>query len=113
MKQLTASLPPSLPVQLPCCCCRELGRLLRVNVMGYDYTGYGVCSGQPSIAATCCDISALLQSLEADHGVKRHTVVLYGQSVGSGPTVSCLVSRCIRLLCTLRKAMVCASHVCM
>lgn len=67
---------------------RELGRLLRVNVMGYDYTGYGVCSGQPSIAATCCDISAMLQSLETDHGIKRHTVVLYGQSVGSGPTVS-------------------------
>jgi hypothetical protein len=50
--------------------------------------GYGVCSGQPSIAATCCDISAVLQSLEADHGIKRHTVVMYGQSVGSGPTVS-------------------------
>lgn len=76
----------------PCCVsilisCRELGRLLRVNVMGYDYTGYGVCTGQPSIAATCCDISAVLQSLEVDHGVKRHHVVLYGQSVGSGPTV--------------------------
>lgn len=70
-----------------CAACRELGRLLRVNVMGYDYTGYGVCKGQPSIAATCCDIRAVLQSLEVDHGVKRHTVVLYGQSVGSGPTV--------------------------
>lgn len=47
-----------------------------------------MCSGQPSIAATCCDISSVLQSLEADHGIKRHSVVLYGQSVGSGPTVS-------------------------
>lgn len=70
------------------CHCRELGRLLRVNIMGYDYTGYGACPGQPSIAATCCDISAVLHSLEADHGIKRHNVVLYGQSVGSGPTVS-------------------------
>lgn len=84
------SAPPA--VLLPLCCaavCRELGRLLRVNVMGYDYTGYGVSSGQPSTAATCCDISTVLQCLELDHGIKRQAVVLYGQSVGSGPTVSC------------------------
>jgi hypothetical protein len=56
--------------------------------MGYDYTGYGVSSGQPSIAATCCDVSRVLQCLESDFDIKRQTVVLYGQSVGSGPTVS-------------------------
>lgn len=66
---------------------RELGRLLRVNIMAYDYTGYGASRGQPSIAATCGDVSAVLSSLEAHHNVKQSQVVLYGQSVGSGPTV--------------------------
>lgn len=67
--------------------CRDLSRLLRVNIMGYDYTGYGACSGVPSVTATCSDISAVLEALESIHGVKRREVVLYGQSVGSGPTV--------------------------
>jgi dienelactone hydrolase len=71
---------------------RDLGRLLRVNVMGYDYTGYGCCSsnGGPSVTATCSDVSAVLSALETIHGVKRKGVVLYGQSVGSGPTVSAM-----------------------
>uniref|UniRef100_A0A383W7Y1 Serine aminopeptidase S33 domain-containing protein n=1 Tax=Tetradesmus obliquus TaxID=3088 RepID=A0A383W7Y1_TETOB len=68
---------------------KDLGRLLRVNVMGYDYTGYGCCSssGGPSVTATCSDVAAVLSGLETLHGVKRKDVVLYGQSVGSGPTV--------------------------
>lgn len=57
--------------------------------MGYDYTGYGACSGAgPSVSATCSDIAAVLDALVNMHGVKRREVVLYGQSVGSGPTVS-------------------------
>jgi hypothetical protein len=83
-----AYLAAVLALCCPAAACRELGRLLRVNVMGYDYTGYGVSSGQPSIAATCCDVSRVLQCLESDFDIKRQTVVLYGQSVGSGPTVS-------------------------
>eukprot|EP00879_Flechtneria_rotunda_P013371 GHRR01013961.1.p1 GENE.GHRR01013961.1~~GHRR01013961.1.p1 ORF type:complete len:221 (+),score=47.03 GHRR01013961.1:532-1194(+) len=68
---------------------RDLGRLLKVNVMGYDYTGYGASSGGtgPSVTATHSDILAVLHGLEAEHKVKRQDVVLYGQSVGSGPTV--------------------------
>lgn len=77
-----------------CLAFRDLGRLLRVNVMGYDYSGYGVCSSPagPSVTATCGDIAAVLDALETIHGVKRKDVVLYGQSVGSGPTVSLLSS---------------------
>jgi hypothetical protein len=58
--------------------------------MGYDYTGYGVCSsnGGPSVTATCSDVAAVLTALEMIHGIKRRDVILYGQSVGSGPTVS-------------------------
>ncbi|KAF8064605.1 abhd17c [Scenedesmus sp. PABB004] len=67
---------------------RDLGRLLRVNVMGYDYTGYGPGAARPaSVSATHGDICAALDALEALHGVPRRDVVLYGQSVGSGPTV--------------------------
>ncbi|GFH25834.1 hydrolase_4 domain-containing protein, partial [Haematococcus lacustris] len=31
---------------------RELSKLLKVNVMGYDFTGYGACSGTPSVQQT-------------------------------------------------------------
>lgn len=55
--------------------------------MGNDYTGYGACSGVPSVTATRSDIAAVLEALESIHGVKRQEVVLYGQSVGTGPTV--------------------------
>ncbi len=78
----TPSLPPSP------CVCSELGKLLRVNILAYDYTGYGPLQSRlPSVAATHSDISAALDAAESVYGIKRGDVVLYGQSVGSGPTV--------------------------
>ncbi|XP_002968426.2 alpha/beta hydrolase domain-containing protein 17B [Selaginella moellendorffii] len=65
----------------------ELSVHLRVNVMGYDYSGYGASSGKPSEANTYADVEAAYQCLERDYGVRQEDVVLYGQSVGSGPTV--------------------------
>jgi pimeloyl-ACP methyl ester carboxylesterase len=67
--------------------CRELSHLLAVNVCAYDYTGYGASSGLPSTANTRADITAVLGALQEHHGVAPRDVVLYGQSVGSGPTV--------------------------
>jgi ribonuclease HI len=66
---------------------RELSHLLAVNVMAYDYAGYGASTGLPSTANTRADISAVLAALQEHHDVAPCHVVLYGQSVGSGPTV--------------------------
>lgn len=51
---------------------------------------------QPSEYNTYADIEAAYKCLEDQYGVKEEDVVLYGQSVGSGPTVD-LAARLSRL----------------
>ncbi|OIT38050.1 PREDICTED: protein ABHD17B [Nicotiana attenuata] len=70
----------------------ELSLRLRVNLIGYDYSGYGQSSGKPSECNTYADIDAVYKCLKEQYGVKDEQLILYGQSVGSGPTVD-LASR--------------------
>ncbi|MCD7447387.1 hypothetical protein HAX54_028459 [Datura stramonium] len=70
----------------------ELSLRLRVNVIGYDYSGYGQSTGKPSECNTYADIDAVYKCLKEQYGVKDEQLILYGQSVGSGPTVD-LASR--------------------
>ncbi|KAL4367049.1 hypothetical protein GQ457_05G018840 [Hibiscus cannabinus] len=65
----------------------ELSIHLRVNLMGYDYSGYGQSSGKPSEQNTYADIEAAYKCLEQSYGTKQEDIILYGQSVGSGPTL--------------------------
>lgn len=74
----------------------ELSNMLRVNLMGYDYTGYGASSGKPTEFNTYADIEAAFRCLETKYGIRKEDVILYGQSVGSGPTVD-LAARTPRL----------------
>ncbi|XP_059283459.1 uncharacterized protein LOC132037037 [Lycium ferocissimum] len=74
----------------------ELSLHLRVNLMGYDYSGYGQSTGKPSEQNTYADIEAAYKCLEETYGVKEEDIILYGQSVGSGPTLD-LASRFSRL----------------
>ncbi|KAB2073117.1 hypothetical protein ES319_A07G062000v1 [Gossypium barbadense] len=62
----------------------------------YDYSGYGQSSGKPSEQNTYADIEAAYKCLEESYGAKQENIILYGQSVGSGPTVD-LASRLPRL----------------
>ncbi|XP_054800376.1 uncharacterized protein LOC129304668 isoform X2 [Prosopis cineraria] len=64
----------------------ELSVHLRVNLMGYDYSGYGQSSGKPSEQNTYADIEAAYKCLLDKYGAKEEDIILYGQSVGSGPT---------------------------
>ncbi|AAG31199.1 hypothetical protein [Arabidopsis thaliana] len=70
----------------------ELSNRLRVNLMGYDYSGYGQSTGQASECNTYADIEASYKCLKEKYGVKDDQLIVYGQSVGSGPTVD-LASR--------------------
>ncbi|KAL0381773.1 UNVERIFIED_CONTAM: Alpha/beta hydrolase domain-containing protein 17B [Sesamum angustifolium] len=70
----------------------ELSIHLRVNLLGYDYSGYGQSSGKNTYA----DIEAAFKCLEENYGTKQEDVILYGQSVGSGPTLD-LATRLPRL----------------
>lgn len=74
----------------------QLSVHLKVNLMGYDYSGYGQSSGKPSEQNTYADIEAAYRCLEETYGVKEEDVILYGQSVDSGPTLE-LASRLSRL----------------
>lgn len=76
---------------------RDLGKALRANVLAYDYTGYGQSTGGggtsgldegdlPSVGHTLSDITAVYNHLINDLDIPPRTIILYGQSVGSGPT---------------------------
>uniref|UniRef100_A0A7N0T5D7 Serine aminopeptidase S33 domain-containing protein n=1 Tax=Kalanchoe fedtschenkoi TaxID=63787 RepID=A0A7N0T5D7_KALFE len=70
----------------------ELSLHLGVSLMGYDYSGYGQSSGKPTEQDTYADIEAVYKCLDETYGVKEENIILYGQSVGSGPTID-LASR--------------------
>ncbi|KAK4800399.1 hypothetical protein SAY86_020886 [Trapa natans] len=74
----------------------ELSIHLKVNLMGYDYSGYGRSSGKPSEHNTYADIQAAYKCLLENYDSKPEDIILYGQSVGSGPTVD-LAARVPRL----------------
>ncbi|XP_050225139.1 uncharacterized protein LOC126674697 [Mercurialis annua] len=74
----------------------ELSVHLRVNLMGYDYSGYGQSTGKPSEHNTYSDIEAAYKCLEESYNTKQENIILYGQSVGSGPTLD-LAARLPRL----------------
>ncbi|GJT12269.1 alpha/beta hydrolase domain-containing protein 17B [Tanacetum coccineum] len=74
----------------------QLKANLRVNLMGYDYSGYGASTGKPSELNTYADIEAVYECLQTEYGVSQEDLILYGQSVGSGPTLH-LASKLPRL----------------
>ena len=68
--------------------CRQLVKALDCNLLCYDYSGYGQSSGEtPSVSDCYADIDACLAWL-LESGKQMQDVVLYGQSVGSGPSVN-------------------------
>ncbi|ETW01294.1 hypothetical protein, variant 1 [Aphanomyces invadans] len=73
--------------------------LSRVNVVGYDYTGYGGASGSPSEADTYADITAIYDHVVAHictSSDPAKEIILYGQSVGSGPSIYLATERPVR-----------------
>ncbi|CAM8912645.1 unnamed protein product [Rhodiola kirilowii] len=65
----------------------QLSIQLKINIFGYDYSGYGQSTGKPSEKSTYADIEAAYGYLEETYRAKQEDIILYGQSVGSGPTV--------------------------
>mmetsp|Transcript_70289 Transcript_70289/g.197062 ORF Transcript_70289/g.197062 Transcript_70289/m.197062 type:complete len:259 (+) Transcript_70289:157-933(+) len=65
----------------------KLSRALNVNVFVYDYTGYGLSTGVAHEEATYADVQAAFQYLRSVMGIPWEHIVLYGWSLGSGPSV--------------------------
>lgn len=68
----------------------DLARVLRVNIMAYDYTGYGKSAGNPCEDSCYSDIEAAFRYLIEVRRLQPEQIVLYGRSLGSGP--SCYLS---------------------
>lgn len=62
----------------------QMAVALRVNIVGYDYSGYGTATGTATDKQTYKDIDAVYKWCLAK--VEGARIILYGQSVGSGPT---------------------------
>jgi len=74
---------------------KELSRLLKVNIMAYDYTGYGLANVAneverwaftPSEEHCYADIEAAYHHLTDVEDIEPASIILYGRSVGSGPS---------------------------
>lgn len=66
---------------------KTLSNVLQVNVMGYEYTGYGQSTGTPSEQDCYSDIAAAFSWLMQEKDFLPSDVILFGRSIGSGPTV--------------------------
>lgn len=62
------------------------------SVFAYDYRGYGTSQGRPSERNSYQDIQTAYNYLTQNLGVASQQIIVYGRSVGSGPTVN-LASR--------------------
>lgn len=67
----------------------ELEELRRIGfaVFAYDYQGYGTSQGTPSEQNTYDDIDTAYQYLTKTLKVPSDRIILYGFSVGSGPSI--------------------------
>jgi pimeloyl-ACP methyl ester carboxylesterase len=75
--------------------CLDLG----IHVCAYDYSGYGASSGSPSETMLCADSDAAYEYLTEDLGVDAaNELIVYGQSVGSGPSVRLAARRPVKAL---------------
>eukprot|EP00388_Colpodella_angusta_P001361 GDKJ01004367.1.p1 GENE.GDKJ01004367.1~~GDKJ01004367.1.p1 ORF type:complete len:579 (+),score=91.00 GDKJ01004367.1:184-1737(+) len=71
---------------------RILSREWGVNFLTYEYSGYGLATGKPSESNTFADIEAAYDFAINVMLVDPRLLVVYGQSVGSGPTAHILAA---------------------
>mmetsp|Transcript_3583 Transcript_3583/g.6684 ORF Transcript_3583/g.6684 Transcript_3583/m.6684 type:complete len:393 (-) Transcript_3583:61-1239(-) len=76
----------------------EFSSTLGVNVYAYDYTGYGMSSNpfKPSVSDTIADIEAAYEHLTETLRIPPTSIILYGQSLGTGPTLHLAQSKPVR-----------------
>ncbi|RTG84196.1 uncharacterized protein DC041_0000089 [Schistosoma bovis] len=66
---------------------QSLAYRFSVNILCYDYSGYGGSSGQRLEENLYADADAVLNELRERFNVPLNRIVLYGQSIGTAPTV--------------------------
>ncbi|ELR13238.1 alpha/beta hydrolase, putative [Acanthamoeba castellanii str. Neff] len=74
-------------------------RTFSVNVLSYDYRGYGLHPGVPTEASCYADVEGAYDLLTKEFKIPPSRIILYGRSIGSGPT--CYLGQ---RLCALARA---------
>lgn len=64
-----------------------LGARINCNIFSYDYSGYGRSGGKPSEKNLYADIEAAWLALRTKYNIPPENIILYGQSIGTVPTV--------------------------
>lgn len=59
---------------------------LGLSTCGYDYPGYGQSTGSPTVQGLCESIDAVYRWLIESEGYDPQHIIIYGRSVGSGPS---------------------------
>ncbi|MGB3508408.1 MAG: alpha/beta hydrolase [Microcoleaceae cyanobacterium] len=67
-------------------------RNIGFSIFSYDYQGYGTSQGRPSVKGAYQDINAAYKYLTQQLGIPANQIIVYGRSVGGGPSVD-LASR--------------------
>lgn len=62
------------------------------NVIAYDYSGYGTSSGKPSEKAALANAEAVYDYLITKRGIAPERIIVWGRSIGSGPSVHLAVT---------------------
>lgn len=76
---------------------REVSHILEVNIFAYEYTGYGMSGpGEPSEQCFYADIEAAFKYLRDIIGVPWDEIILYGRSIGSGPSCHLATKTAVR-----------------
>jgi pimeloyl-ACP methyl ester carboxylesterase len=68
---------------------------LGVDVIGYDYPGYGIAGGKPSEQTVNEALESVYKHATVDLGYRAERIIFFGQSIGTGPTCA-IVSRLVK-----------------
>ncbi len=66
----------------------EMFKPMGLNVLLYDYGGYGDSTGRPSEQRCYADARAMWHYLTVDKGIPASQIILFGESLGGGVTVN-------------------------
>lgn len=72
--------------------CTILKDLFQVNVLAVEYPGYGICPGASTEEGIMANAEAAMDFAIETLGVAQNDILLFGRSLGTGPTVA-LASR--------------------
>lgn len=69
--------------------CKFLAKSLNINILLYDYPGYGRSQSTtpPSEIGCYCAINAVYQLLRTKYHIRTKNIILMGVSIGTGPTI--------------------------